>query len=1120
MKPALFVALSSIALLVPAGPSGAWSGSTHICTASLVRDDVVDDGAIEIREVVRAADGTVSHVRLGSVKVPEALVAAIRDCPREFHAGSCSADAYPDMYIGQSVIHPYVPGQPWRATDWARHVLRCAKEYGESGSAERKKALAFAAGWLVHYAGDAFGHTHVNHYAGGAWDWGEMDIVLKHVAYESYINTKIPGAADETLRRLDMDPVFIRDVLMMHEDVWPSLVDVSYMAALLRYHDAFAAAVEKIEDIEDDMSGGWLGDALGDVAEDFVGCVTGLDVVKEACKTQMEQASRALMEWGETSTRVIRDITEGEPIRALSAVNEWVGEWLPNLCLLIPPAAEEIASILGTPLSWITDPLKDLLEQTLTWIWEHVIRSTFERIVNPEAFMLEMHGEEVRAEVDALMGVTPAHPGLDPETFAPFHDTLVLGRLALLDGEGLAALSALLGVSIPVQGPDDNILWDCIESLDASNQLYLYPKFRLLERQDLTDRAFRRLFLTPPWEQPRSAIDPAHILLWPVNGLAFGTPVPDPPDGESRVVGYILQQAQGQGATPRVPIYAAGIPRSGVAGSWTAPVWGRWESPIEGLTFFHLAVARRVAGSADLVEDAGVGIRLLVAPGWQPPAGSPGEAGEAKEAAIAALRAQIEMLTQALASAGLPSEARAQLEARLEEMRQKLAQMESGAAGPGAGAPAGLEDPYVFPPALFTAMEAAWADLAEDGEPDASEGEVDGRPATGTVLDADGQPVGGASVTMLTRARFDQLRQTSGVPMLRLDDWMLDGSYVMGRTNSAGQYLLNFVREGEHVLIASAAGHPKTEVPVNVTHGPVFGIHLPPVNLTGTLDGVTASAAAAAAAPAAPADFGQHAATPGLFLRTDTTFVSQDVLRADGAAAVKITLRPRGALAGPVRLAVDGLPESLEATFSENPVTLAAEKVVTLSLRGTTEGPVAARLVATAGGVEKEVPLIVSLTAGTFAADVETVTVRPGGEAPLRLSFRTASGTGLGALVKLGAAPQGLSLAVRRLRPHRFAADLDLSAFTPDSLDEHREALRERLELPRPTVLRKAPIPAAALPRLPALVARGGFLLGPDGEAEVVLSAAPDATPGSHAIEIRWRRGAESGVLGVKVVVE
>jgi hypothetical protein len=1114
------LAILVLTLVLPAGPAGGWSGSTHICTSNFVRDDVLKDGAIDVVELVRNPDGTVTRNLLGTIPVAPDLVEALRDCEHEFHAGSCSADAYPDMYIGQSIIHAFIPGQPWRATDWARHVLECAREYGKAGSIERKKAMAFAAGWLVHYAGDAFGHTHVNHYAGGAWDWGDMDIVLKHVAYESYINTKIPGAADETLRRLDMDSVFVRDALMLHEDIQSSYVTVGYMEALVRYHRYFADGFDKIEDYEDDLGAGIFGHSV-------VGVLSGLGVPKEFCRQQRDAASRALMEWGETSTRVIRYFTEGAPLSALSAVSQWVKDHGLHLLVGIPEGAEEVMDWLTAPLGWVMDPLKDLMEQTIVYLWEHMLRGTFERIVNPVKFMQEMHGDAIMAEVDALMGVTPGHPELDPLTFAPFHDTVVLGKLAMLDEAGLRQLSTVLGVSIPVSGSGDNILFDCMESLDASNQLFLYPKFRLVERKDLTEKAFRRLFLTPPYEVAASTIDPAHILFWPVSGVTIGVPVPDPEAPDCRLLAYVGEAGEGQGAMHRVPFAAAGIPSTGKAGAMTGAIFTRWDVlPEPGRYFFHLAVSRPVAGCADRAEDAGINLVLdlggALPEGLAPPAG--GGTGIDTPETRTLIEQQIANMERMLANPDLPVAARVQIEQALADLRDTLANLGTGDSRPPAAA---AGDPFVFPEDFLSTIEEAWREMAAEGEGaegSAPDDETLGRPAIGTVEDDAGNPVPFATVTMLEKPLFEQIRAATGVPWVR-GQWFFE-SYLMSRTNAEGRYMILGVKQREYVVIASGPAQPKTEKALTVAYGATHGVMLPAIRLTGELmpqsANTTAGAAGTATAGADPAGFGQHHPAPDYTVQVATPILSDDRVNADGAVETKVILRPLAGFRGAVELGVLDLPEGLTAEFRPNPVTLDGPMEVTLLLRGPADGGGAgiARVTATSGPTVREARLAVSLAPGQVRCEMSEAVVRRGETGAVRVVFETVTGRGRGVVVRLGALPAGLSVRARGLRASADAPEYDLAALTLEALVERRDDLRARIGMAKPEGEEPPLAAPEALERAPRMIAERGAFLAPGGFLDVEIAAAADMAPGTWQVPVEWRRGTVTKTEIIEITVE
>ncbi len=87
-------------------PAVAWAINTHMYSANLIIKDLQDDGHLDIQQVVRLADGSVSFEPLTTVAVDEDVAEAILAFPEVFRAGSCGPDGYPDVYIGQSIIHP------------------------------------------------------------------------------------------------------------------------------------------------------------------------------------------------------------------------------------------------------------------------------------------------------------------------------------------------------------------------------------------------------------------------------------------------------------------------------------------------------------------------------------------------------------------------------------------------------------------------------------------------------------------------------------------------------------------------------------------------------------------------------------------------------------------------------------------------------------------------------------------------------------------------------------------------------------------------------------------------------------------------------------------------------
>jgi hypothetical protein len=130
--------------------------------------------------------------------VPPRVVEALTLKRPWYNAGVVGPDAYPDLMMGQAVIHPEDTGE------WLNRVLDMA--WAAQGSAdytndEQLEILAFAYGFLTHAAGDMWAHTLVNDFAGGifptvgemATDPAKAAIAVRHVIVEGLVGDATPG---------------------------------------------------------------------------------------------------------------------------------------------------------------------------------------------------------------------------------------------------------------------------------------------------------------------------------------------------------------------------------------------------------------------------------------------------------------------------------------------------------------------------------------------------------------------------------------------------------------------------------------------------------------------------------------------------------------------------------------------------------------------------------------------------------------------------------------------------------------------------------------------------------------------------------------------------------------
>jgi hypothetical protein len=178
----IFALTASLLMVVP--PASAWKPYTHVFTGDSAWDDAVDDGRVTIEGRGYA--------------LPPRLVQALAQKRAWYNAGVVGPDGFPDLVMGQSVIHPENTGQ------WLNHVLDSA--WAAQGSSaysdgEQLEILAFAYGFLTHAAGDMWSHTIVNNFSMGVFpgpseilsEPAKAAIALRHIIVEGYIGDATPG---------------------------------------------------------------------------------------------------------------------------------------------------------------------------------------------------------------------------------------------------------------------------------------------------------------------------------------------------------------------------------------------------------------------------------------------------------------------------------------------------------------------------------------------------------------------------------------------------------------------------------------------------------------------------------------------------------------------------------------------------------------------------------------------------------------------------------------------------------------------------------------------------------------------------------------------------------------
>lgn len=255
---------------------------THVWIAENLLAEVQSSCRVSIREV--------------PISINSQVCQSIRDHPGAFVAGVLGPDAYPDVITGQVTTHPGIPGD-WQTADWLVHLY---------SSAEAGPKLAFAAGYLVHAAGDVFAHTYVNAYAGDIFILGdERAVERRHFVLEKYIDTRLPGYSFAP-GSLTPPAEWLRDKLIHDGDAARNSAKSGlalHVAAMNSLYVSVVDLAKQLDQIERD-GGRLLAEIVVTVAESQAKVATGevqLKIVREtlSANEQKLEAEQALFDTAE-----------------------------------------------------------------------------------------------------------------------------------------------------------------------------------------------------------------------------------------------------------------------------------------------------------------------------------------------------------------------------------------------------------------------------------------------------------------------------------------------------------------------------------------------------------------------------------------------------------------------------------------------------------------------------------------------------------------------------------------------------------------------------------------------------------------------------------------------------
>lgn len=395
---------------------------------------------------------------------------AIRQNKSDYLGGVLGPDAFPDIHFGQTYIHP--DRRCWYDTnpsgdcsdgadtswslDWMKHLWDRAREQTGPG---RSRAIAFAVGFITHGAGDMWAHTFVNRFAGGSWpdvlDAANADIVLRHVVVEGVIGNHTPDirARISALGGLTAPTDFIHSALINHP--WARARSSGSMVGMFHELRDYLQEQRGEEPSVLDFAAIFLGDPTAPVRVGkyyYTGC-------------WIKEIDKGLRAWPEVSLGIASALFVDE--NTLAVWNPHLKNFKQNhmVWMLGNPTKpmDLLARCTGAPqtlidaLNLLADPggaLRDALGEISVFNPLQLIFDSFKDFMflsntgkTYDQFMDYMENPETHinsalfptgtsATVTGLLNLGPTGAFSDT-SFAAAANTILLGRLALLNSQGL-----------------------------------------------------------------------------------------------------------------------------------------------------------------------------------------------------------------------------------------------------------------------------------------------------------------------------------------------------------------------------------------------------------------------------------------------------------------------------------------------------------------------------------------------------------------------------------------------------------------------------------------------------------------------------------------------------------
>jgi len=506
-----FLAFSTVSV------SYAFKPNTHLLTGNIAIEPILDG----VDAVIINGD---------PYDVDPRVADAIRSYPDFYRGGVVGPDAFPDIYVGQSRIHPDTrcdggllpnsecvggPGYSF-SYEWLRHIYESGWDYYSSrnGDDEGKKALAFVYGFLTHAAGDIWAHTLVNGFAEGIFpgpteiieDPAKLPYATRHIIVESYIGEHTPetvltiNSPSEYIFRVLIDSEFVDSEGNSAQSLGRGDIFESFYALKDQLTKDSVELQNRAIDLQNEADACRVDD-LSCSRIILLGEKVAVEQLKAYTDEWIKDIDSGLQAWPIMSQDVAYNLFTNTEADHMDRVEEVVDEFVGNHLLSMMGAPDEVGAaynLVDDIFDYVNERV-DIVARPVEEIKNYIIlQSTgldFPALKafysNPSTYVNEpgnvMIGntsieiglpEDTSQKLDALMGISHGlnNPSIkfEPDNFAAVKNTIAFAKLLLLSPENINQLLFNYG-AIPLYDASEAISPEG-ESYPLSNIMLDFPR--------------------------------------------------------------------------------------------------------------------------------------------------------------------------------------------------------------------------------------------------------------------------------------------------------------------------------------------------------------------------------------------------------------------------------------------------------------------------------------------------------------------------------------------------------------------------------------------------------------------------------------------------------------------